>query len=266
MDLQNSPKDPNTTEKKRPERRGFYLALAICLFAIGVAAWSTYDTVSNFLSPEETGASAKVSATARPAATRRPSATAAPKDADPEANVSAGHGAATGPVVTITPETTAAPEVPVQTVPETEPDAEPAAAQPLYEESDGFTRPVRGDVLSAFSDVPVYSETMRDFRAHMGVDLAAEHGETVHAAANGVVKETKTDLLLGNVIVIEHGAYEVSYCGLGETFLVEPGEVVAAGQDIGSVTAAPYESAMEPHLHMEVRRDGEPIDPASLFL
>ena len=35
--------------KKSTERRGFYLALAVCLTAIGIAAWSTYDTVSGFL-------------------------------------------------------------------------------------------------------------------------------------------------------------------------------------------------------------------------
>ena len=34
--------------KKSTERRGFYLALAVCLTAIGIAAWSTYDTVSGF--------------------------------------------------------------------------------------------------------------------------------------------------------------------------------------------------------------------------
>ena len=37
--------------KKSTERRGFYLALAVCLTAIGIAAWSTYDTVSGFLEP-----------------------------------------------------------------------------------------------------------------------------------------------------------------------------------------------------------------------
>lgn len=38
--------------KKSTERRGFYLALAVCLTAIGIAAWSTYDTVSGFWSPQ----------------------------------------------------------------------------------------------------------------------------------------------------------------------------------------------------------------------
>ena len=55
------------------------------------------------------------------------------------------------------------------------------------------------------------------------------------------------------------------YCGLGETFLVEPGEIVSAGQDIGSVTAAPFESAMDAHLHLEASEDGVPFNPENLF-
>ena len=72
-------------------------------------------------------------------------------------------------------------------------------------------------------------------------------------------------MLRGNMIVIEHGDYEVRYCGLGETFLVHEGDVVTAGQDIGSVTASPFESALGSHLHIEVTRNGEPVDPESVF-
>ncbi len=270
MDMQNSPKEPRTDEKKKPERRGFYLALAVCLAAIGIAAWSTYDTVSNFLRPEEANASAEVGSASRPSATRRPLATAAP-DGDPEDSVTAGHGAGSAPAVTLEPDVDSEPAgTPADAQPEPapqEPEAQPASGTPDDEESLSFFLPVSsGRVLSPYSDIPVYSETMRDFRAHIGVDLAAEHGETVHAAANGVVKETTTDMLRGNMIVIEHGDYEFRYCGLGETFLVRPGDTVEAGQDIGSVTAAPYESVMAPHLHLEVLRDGAPVDPAPLFL
>ena len=57
----------------------------------------------------------------------------------------------------------------------------------------------------------------------------------------------------------------MKYCGLGETFLVHEGDVVTAGQDIGSVTAAPFESALDSHLHIEVTQNGEPVDPASVL-
>ena len=106
---------------------------------------------------------------------------------------------------------------------------------------------------------------MRDYRAHLGADYAADRGETVKAAANGVVKETYTDMLLGNTIVVEHGDITLRYCGLGSTFLVKPGEIVAAGQDIGSVTAAPFESLLSVHLHLEAEKNGVSVDPESLF-
>ena len=143
---------------------------------------------------------------------------------------------------------------------------EAAAPVAAYTESEQYIRPVESaELLSAYSEAPVYSETMRDYRVHTGADYKAERGETVHAAANGIVKSTHTDMLLGNMIVIDHGGAEISYCGLGETFLVKPGEVVERGQDIGSVTAAPFESAMETHLHIEAVQHGKNIDPETLF-
>lgn len=271
---QKNEKDMQGKSRNR-EKRGFYIALAVCLAAIGIAAWSTYDTVSGFLEPvgSETGStSSTVSAAARSA-----------EDDDPESAVSGGHAQGSAPEVQVetepaaesdetpetseseTSETPAAVDAPVEEVPEEAP-AQETAAQPTYTVSVGFKRPVESaEVLLAYSEDPVYSETMRDYRAHVGADYAAAHGETVHAIANGLVKETYTDMLLGNTIVIEHGSYEVRYCGLGETFLVEPGEIVSAGQDIGSVTAAPFESAMESHLHLEVTENGVPFNPENLF-
>lgn len=250
--------EKETREKRgNPEKRGFYVALAICIAAIGIAAWSTYDTVSGFLEPEESNASSAVAST----------------DDDPESSVSSGHGNGSASAVTVKPDaeaaataepSPAATPAPVESTPESA--AENANTAPAYTVSDGFRLPVSAEtVVTAFSEAPMYSATMRDYRAHMGVDFAAAHGETVHAAANGIVKDTYTDMLLGNTIVIEHGGYTFYYCGLGETFLVEPGETVEAGQDIGSVTAAPFESVLDPHLHLEVKQDGAAIDPAPLF-
>ena len=85
------------------------------------------------------------------------------------------------------------------------------------------------------------------------------------ACANGQVKETYTDSMLGNVILVEHGDYLFYYCGVGENFLVNPGDVVSAGQQLGVVTAVPYEAAEEPHLHLEVRRDSVTLDPQAVL-
>lgn len=259
---------------KKSSRGGFYAALAICVLAIGIAAWSTYDTMSGFLAPTDTEASKS---------TVRDTLTASVPADDPETAVTEGHAHGTASSVPVEPETSAAAEVevtePAEAVPE-EPAEEPAAAEPeetvpveataaepvVYSISDRYLYPVSsGEILAPYAEVPVYSETMRDYRVHLGMDLKAERGETVKAAANGIVKDAYTDMLLGNILVVEHGSVELHYCGLGETFLVKPGEVVSAGQDIGSVTAAPFESALEPHLHLEASENGQVIDPASLF-
>ena len=221
--------------KKSTERRGFYLALAVCLTAIGIATWSTYDTVSGFLEP--TGSESSASSAA---STPRPTPeTSVPVDDDPESTVSTGHAQGTAPEVSASTEA----EPQEVNAPAEETPVEETAAEPTYTVSETLTRPVPGEVMTEFSDTPVYSETMRDYRVHAGTDYTAAHGETVHACANGIVKETHTDMLRGNMIVIEHGDYEVCYCGLGETFLVHEGDVVTAGQDIGSVTAAPCSAA-----------------------
>lgn len=273
MHMKNEEKTP---KKKSQDKRGFYVALAICAAAIGIAAWSTYDTMSGFLEPADT--SAENSAESAVSASEASAA-----EDDPEATVSEGHAQGTASEVEVESAaetvTEAEPEesisaagrneesaaAPVET--EETPEVEETAAEPAgYTVSERFVRPVgTGAVIAAYSDVPVYSETMRDYRVHLGTDYQAEHGETVKAAANGIVKETYTDMLLGNTIVIEHGDVEIRYCGLGETFLVDPGEIVSAGQDIGSVTAAPFESAMESHLHLEVTKNGEAVDPETLF-
>ncbi|MBQ2668598.1 MAG: M23 family metallopeptidase [Clostridia bacterium] len=261
-------------EKKKSGRGGFYAALAICVLAIGIAAWSTYDTMSGFLTPTDTDGAKN---------TVRDTLTAIEPADDPEDTVTAGHAHGTTSAVPAEPEPSDVPKSEAAGRAEIEPEkpaaepaaapteesepAEPTAAEPAsYRVSERFVYPVSsGEVLAAYTDIPVYSETMRDYRVHLGMDLKAKRGETVKAAANGIVKDAYTDMLLGNILVIEHGDVEIRYCGLGETFLVKPGEVVTAGQDIGSVTAAPFESAMETHLHLEAAENGQVIDPASLF-
>lgn len=252
--------------QEQARKNGFYLALAVCLVAVGIAAWSTYDTVHSYLMPLEDarsqpGASSAVSTPAvnedpeAPRASASPAPTATPKP-------SSAAPASKSPKPAVTP----APEAdPANTEPEETPMV-PANA-PLYELSSEMIYPVGTDEASkAYSaGAPVYSQTMKDWRIHRGTDLPADSGETVVACANGQVKQTYTDAMLGNVVLIEHGDYEISYCGLGENFQVSPGDIVTIGQPIGTVTAVPSEAADDVHLHLEVRRDGVFLDPQDVL-
>ena len=265
---------------KEKRRGGFYLALAVCLTAVGIAAWSTYDSVTSYTAPQssqqetadpedpEAGkkSSQKEETSKASASEAEPSPAPTPKPAEEES--SQAKEAAGEPSPTQEPaqqEPSQAESSGKETV--TPQETQVPANAPLYEISAKFIWPVASrQVSQAYSaGAPVYSQTMKDWRIHTGTDLSAQAGEEVLACANGQVLETATDPLLGNLVTIEHGDFVFSYCGLGEDFAVSPGDTVAQGQVIGAITAVPQESAESPHLHLEVRRDQVCLDPQSLL-
>ena len=121
-------------------------------------------------------------------------------------------------------------------------------------------------VTAAYSEVPVYDQTFGDFRAHTGIDYEADIDDKVRAMGNGVVKNIYYDDLLGNVVVIEHSkTVDSYYCGLARTTLVQTGEVVSAGDFVGTVYAIPCESAQPAHIHVAVKENGKWVNPAQFF-
>ena len=264
---------------KEKRRGGFYLALAVCLTAVGIAAWSTYDSVTSYTAPQSSQqeaadpedpearkkSSQKEEASKAKASKAEPSPP--PPPAAPAEGASQGREAAGEPSPTQEPaqqEPSPAESSWKETV--TPQETQVPANAPLYEISAKFIWPVASrQVSQAYSaGAPVYSQTMKDWRIHTGTDLSAQAGEEVLACANGQVLETATDPLLGNLVTIEHGDFVFSYCGLGEDFAVSPGDTVTQGQVIGAITAVPQESAESPHLHLEVRRDQGCLAPQSL--
>ncbi len=254
----------------KARRNGFYLALAVCLVAVGIAAWSTYDAVHGYLSPEDAAADPALIQQQEDEvrSSQQDDDPEAPKKAESSAASKASSAAAAG-AQTVSQAPTPAPTKSPSPTPEPESSEAPQVPvnAPLYEISTEMIYPLQsGQIDKAYSSgAPMYSETMKDWRIHAGSDITAEAGEQVLACGNGMVKETYTDSLLGNVVVIEHGDYVFYYCGLGEDFMVEPEQVVNMGQAIGTVTAVPVESAQQPHLHLEVRRDGACLDPRSVL-
>ena len=125
--------------------------------------------------------------------------------------------------------------------------------------------PVSGETVAAYAmDCLSYNQTTRDWRVHNGVDLAAETGTAVLAAADGVVYTTYNDDIMGTTVVIRHdGGYTTQYSCLQKDPPVQEGQTVSAGDIIGYVgTTAAAESDMGPHLHFSVSKDGEIVDPA----
>ncbi|WP_099204833.1 M23 family metallopeptidase [Scatolibacter rhodanostii] len=238
----------------KAKKNGFYLALAVCLVAVGIAAWSTYEAVQGYLDTEDNIPISESNTSSRTAednnfvkSTPAPTPNAQPTDAEEG--------------------TTGETSNTEETNTEVEENAPVAETGPLYLVSEVMIHPVSSEtILKAYSKgTPVFSPTMKDWRIHTGTDFAAATGEEVKASANGVVQDIYTDFLLGNIVAVEHGDYVFYYCGLGEQFEVEKGEIISAGQIIGKITAVPSEAAEESHLHLEVKRDGAYLDPTEVL-
>ena len=124
--------------------------------------------------------------------------------------------------------------------------------------------PLEGEVVAAYAmDALSYNQTTRDWRTHNGMDLAAEAGSPVHAAAAGTVYTVYEDETMGHTVVIRHqDGYVTCYSSLSEDVAVQPGDQVTLGQKIGTVgNSALLESALGDHVHFSVTHNDEPVDP-----
>jgi murein DD-endopeptidase MepM/ murein hydrolase activator NlpD len=120
-----------------------------------------------------------------------------------------------------------------------------------------FVWPLRGAVTSRFGfrRHPIF----RAHLFHQGVDIAAAHGTPVRAAGDGTVLFAGWYGGYGKLIVLDHGDGLSTLYGHLSTILVAPGAQVARGQIIGRVGSTGYSTG--PHLHFEIRRNGQPVDP-----
>jgi peptidoglycan DL-endopeptidase CwlO len=94
---------------------------------------------------------------------------------------------------------------------------------------------------------------------HSGIDLAAARGTPVMATLPGIVSVFVSATGYGLHVIIDHGGGLTSLYGHLSTVLVETGDVVLAGEVIGTVGSSG--NATGPHLHFEIRRDGIAEDP-----
>ena len=129
-------------------------------------------------------------------------------------------------------------------------------------------RPVSGETISEYAmDCLTYNETTRDWRTHNGIDITAEAGTPVCAAADGVVYTTYTDDVMGTTVVIRHGGgYVTTYSSMDQELKVSAGDTVTMGQTLGYVgQSAVLETAVGDHVHFGVTLNDEPVDPADFL-
>ena len=97
---------------------------------------------------------------------------------------------------------------------------------------------------------------------HPGLDIAVPAGSYIRAAGSGTVTETGDDPVYGYFVRIQHEAGYESVYAHASLLLVEVGEDVARNEVIALTGSTGRSSA--PHLHFEILRDGEPVDPLSM--
>lgn len=131
-----------------------------------------------------------------------------------------------------------------------------------------FEKPVEGEVTVEFAkETLIYSNTLQEWVTHNGIDIKAEKASVVKASEEGTIKSIKNDPRFGITVVIEHvNSYTTVYSNLLTAEFVKEGEKVKRGQTIGTVgNTATFEIADDPHLHFEILKDNEYIDP-SLYI
>lgn len=114
-----------------------------------------------------------------------------------------------------------------------------------------FFSPSRGIVSSNFG--------MRWGRMHEGLDIAANMGSTIYAALDGKVTYAGWATGYGNFIKLKHKNGIETYYGHCSKIEVKTGDNVKKGEEIGKVGSTGNSTG--PHLHFEVRINGEPKDP-----
>lgn len=97
-------------------------------------------------------------------------------------------------------------------------------------------------------------------KVNKGIDIAGKAGDSVRAAASGNVVYAGSGLLgYGNLIIVNHNEHYLSAYAHNRKILVQEGEDVKAGQVIAELGNSGTD---RPKLHFEIRKNGNPVDPA----
>lgn len=209
--------------------KGFYLVLAGCLIATGIAAWTAYIGISSSRQSASLPDGTSSSLSSSEISSDR--VQAKPEESEPYTSSS-------------TESLTTPPTV-----------------------AEHFVYPLSGSLIKGFSgEKAVYSNTFSDMRVHSGLDISGEAGQAVGACGNGRVTEVFYDELWGHCVEVDHGNNVIArYYGLHENISVSQGDIVSAGTKLGLLSEIPSESADGIHLHLEIYRNDIAENPESII-
>ncbi|MGK7927733.1 MAG: murein hydrolase activator EnvC [Spirulina sp.] len=127
----------------------------------------------------------------------------------------------------------------------------------LFNGTHTFIVPHKGAISSQFGwrRHPIWGGK----RLHSGIDFAGDYGSPIHAADSGTVILAQWYGGYGKTVVIDHGGGMTTLYGHVSKFYVREGQPVKQGSAIAEVGSTGFSNG--PHLHFEIRKDGQPIDP-----
>jgi murein DD-endopeptidase MepM/ murein hydrolase activator NlpD len=115
-----------------------------------------------------------------------------------------------------------------------------------------------------FLTQPLVPGSTTEAGSHPGIDLAVPSGSYVRSIGPGIVLSRGEDELYGLYVVVEHpGGYRSLYAH-ASVVVVEPGRSVREGEVLGLTGSSGRSTA--PHLHLELTRDGEHLDPLTVLV
>jgi murein DD-endopeptidase MepM/ murein hydrolase activator NlpD len=237
--------------------KGFYVALAVCLVGAGAASWVAVNKTMKGLdsvTSDDFGLSFTASEEA--------GLTGTAEESTPSATI-VGRNESEIPIESSASSASRPSSSQESTNSEGTESSQKASTKPEQSQTLLYILPVSGNFLNDYSHGElVKSQTLNDWRTHDGIDIAAEEGTIVGAAADGTVVSAYQDALWGSIVIIAHadGCQSV-YAALASELLVSKGDTVRVDQPIGSVGIADAESDLPPHVHFGIRRAGIYTDP-----
>ncbi len=154
--------------------------------------------------------------------------------------------------------------------PEQTPTKKPSGSAEAGNKLPSFSLPVSGTISSYHDpDLQVFSQTMQDYRVHLGIDLVTKENAPVYSAADGKISKIWVDPMMGYCMAISHSGNCVTvYKNLADVLPegISEGVSVRSGQIIATVgESAMVEVGSEPHLHFEMTVGDLEVDPLEYF-
>ena len=131
-----------------------------------------------------------------------------------------------------------------------------------------FSKPCDGKIVESFSgDDLVYSQTLKEWVTHNGVDIGGKEGEIINSVCDGEITNIKYDYKYGNVIEMKSGEYLVKYACVKPIESLKIGDKVKMGQQIATISDdMGFELDNGTHLHLEIIKDNKQINPSDVIL